>query len=187
MLTPSQLASARAANLSKILELLNSEPLKAVDRLVDQVHLGDTDGVDQALRELGRRPDDGLAAIAKARVMELTGRADEAERLYRTVLDNMNYPGQARYRFGCFLLEQNREDEAIEQLRAAKGQSASLNYLELLKASYRHRICQNRWHGILLIMQEILSVDPAQEQEEVFSRVLAAAREEVSKQEAYPR
>jgi hypothetical protein len=137
-------------------------------------HLGDYSGAQHVLEELERSDERAIAEIGWGRLHEMRREAPEAERHYRLAAQADSSLDEAHVWLGRFLLNQERDSEAVAELaRYGRPDARLLEYL-IDMADLRMR--QKKWDGMAVVLGEILRINPAAGQSKAFADMFRKAQ-----------
>ena len=153
----------KGRRLREAIEMTREDALAGVGGDVDLAmgfvaqlaHLGDFEGVDQLLSAWGER-DPSVRALGGARFLGLTGDADAAVAAFEGALKKDPVRGAVHYWFGRYLLVLGRDEEAVAQLARAAEASPAYDDLGLLADLSVARECDKDWHGMAVLLDEIV-------------------------------
>jgi len=143
----------------------------ALHDVASLAHLGDFEGVRALLEEF-----DGLVrTLAEARFLSLQGNEKEAELSFRKALKADPLSGTPDFWLGRFLIAQERDEEAISQFQRAAQLNPDYEYFGLLQDFNSARKQRKNWHGLAVIMAEMVRRQPDVTTDRKFAKLYAKA------------
>jgi len=137
-------------------------------------HMGDFEGVQSLLDALDSQGG-ASRALAEARFLSLQGNAQEAESHFRQALEANPSSGTPDFWLGHFLLMQERDEEAVEQLQRAVQLNPDYEYFSLLQEFSQTRKYRKNWHGLAVLMGEMVRRHPDVTADRKFAKLYAKA------------
>ncbi len=171
-----KLADALTQRREEVLNQMPVEPDGVLAAVTGMADLGDFEGVEMLATQLEEKDEAPAAMLARARLMELQGRAHEAQAYFQKAAQSDPESGAMRWHLARFLLHQEHDAEAVAEFRQASEADGARDYVELLEETMELRKRQKNWHALADIMDEIARLQPAKAQDKSFSKLHARAR-----------
>jgi tetratricopeptide (TPR) repeat protein len=159
----------------KAAELARQADPQVMGQIAMLTHLCDFEGAEAAIAQLQGAAPPALHSHAAAWYWELRGDADKADEHYRRAVE-ADDTGEVWFEYGEFLLACSQDEQALEALRRAREMNPALDYLAPIHVAALARKQKKNFSAMLLLMDELVRLNPALMQDRRFAKQMATAQ-----------